>query len=490
MVETSYKNIFKTTFLFGFVTVARLLVSIVKNKIIAVLLGPQGVGMFSVFNNTTNLIKTGAGLGISQSAVKDVSEANNTGDIEKISQSIVVTQKIVLFTSLIGLVLTLSLSPLLSKWGFNDYDHIGAFVFLSIAIFFEIYVENQLAILKGMRKLKAIAIVSLIGSMAALVVGVPFIYIMGNDGIVPSIIASAMAVFAFSYYYVSKIGYLRIRFSVKEIIKKATSMIQMGTAMMVSNFLFYLSNLIIIGYIQKYGGLVDVGLYNAGSVLAVSYISVVTSSMNTDYFPRIAAINSKDDEISKEIYKQSVVSLVLLVPLVLFFVLSLHFVIGFLYTREFDIVTTYIDVAVVGVLISAVSNCFGYVFIAKQEAKFYFWSSVILSVTSIPVYMLLYRLNGLFGLGLSYTLNVIAQLVLYVYYCWKKYSIRINVSIFLDLLLVSILIYFVSLLREMDITTVCIGGITLLLLSFAYIFLNLKYRIKYNFSHLLSFFKK
>ena len=72
---TSYGNIFKTTFLFGFVQIFRAVIAIVKNKLVAILIGPEGMGLLGIFNSTVQMIQTGAGLGINQSAVRDVAEA-------------------------------------------------------------------------------------------------------------------------------------------------------------------------------------------------------------------------------------------------------------------------------------------------------------------------------------------------------------------------------------------------------------------------------
>ena len=95
--KENYSVIFKTTFLFGFVQVARLLLTVIKNKVVAMLLGPQGVGIISIYNNAIDLIRTGSGLGISQSAVKDISEAKATGDRIEFSTTISVIKKVVYF---------------------------------------------------------------------------------------------------------------------------------------------------------------------------------------------------------------------------------------------------------------------------------------------------------------------------------------------------------------------------------------------------------
>ncbi len=91
--KTSYGTIFKTTFLFGFVQVFRAAVAVINNKLVAILIGPEGMGLIGVFNSTIQMIQTGAGLGINQSAVRDVAEANGTGNNDRVSRIIKVTYR-------------------------------------------------------------------------------------------------------------------------------------------------------------------------------------------------------------------------------------------------------------------------------------------------------------------------------------------------------------------------------------------------------------
>ena len=47
---SSYSGIFKSTFLFGFVQVVRILVGVIKNKVVAILLGAEGMGIYGAQN--------------------------------------------------------------------------------------------------------------------------------------------------------------------------------------------------------------------------------------------------------------------------------------------------------------------------------------------------------------------------------------------------------------------------------------------------------
>lgn len=487
MAETSYKNIFKTTFLFGFVQVARLLVSVIKNKVIAILLGPQGIGILSVYNSAIELIKTGAGLGISQSAVKDVAEANALDDRARFSKTITVTNKAVLYTSFLGLIITIVFSPILSMWGFGDYDHIWSFIFISTAVFFDIFANNQMAILKGMRRLRVLARVSLLGSIVAVILGLPTVYLWGEKGIVSSIILSSLSMALYSAYFVRKIDYDHISMRFKEFFKNAASMLKMGISLMMSNFVAFFSNLLIIGYIQKNGGLADVGYYNAGSVLVVSYLSMVTTALNTDYYPRIASKNADNLAIGEEVYRQSLVGLLLVQPLVVLFVLFAPLAIRILYTPEFITVLKYTDIAIIGTLISVVSNCLGYILIAKQEAKLYLIISIVFALATVPLYIFLYHYWGIFGLGIAYTINVLSQLIVYAYYCWRKYSIVLKKGIILDLVFIVSQVALSVYVRSFDsIYIQIIGCLVLLLGTLLFIHYNLKKNMNTTIIELLK----
>lgn len=446
-----YKGIFKSTFLFGFVQVARMLVGIIKNKFVAILLGPEGLGIISIYNNIINFLKTGAGLGVSQSAVKDVSEANALKDRSRFSHIINVTNKVVIFTSLLGLVLTIVLSPLLSQWGFHDNAHIWAFVFLSVAVAFDIYTENKLAILKGMRQLKSLAKASLIGTVVALVTGVPLFYIWGTRGIIPSIIISALSAMLVALYFISKIDYEKQSVSAKVALKEGAPMVKMGISLMASNFLSFFFNIVIVSYIQKTNGLADVGYYNAGMVLVVTYFSMVTTALNTDYYPRIASKSNDNQQLEEEVFRQSGVGLLLMFPLVILFVLFSPFIIQLLYSKDFSAVSNYTDIAIIGIVVSVVSNCFGYLFIVKRESKLYLWTSVFFNTFFIPVFIVLYKFFGLTGLGVAYALDVLSQLLLYVFLAKRKYNISPRVKTVVELVFIIALILVSSSVRKIPV---------------------------------------
>ena len=110
----NYDVIFKSTFLFAFVQAFSIIVKVVLNKVAAITLGSQGIGIIGLFTSAIGMLKTGTSLGISQSAVRDISEVNQNDDSEAFSKTIITTQKVIVVTAFIGFVITVLLSIYLS----------------------------------------------------------------------------------------------------------------------------------------------------------------------------------------------------------------------------------------------------------------------------------------------------------------------------------------------------------------------------------------
>lgn len=469
-----YKGIFKSTFLFSFVQIIRLLSGIIRNKVAAVILGPSGMGIIGVFNTTINFIKTGAGLGIAQSAVRDVSEAKGCGDRERFSRTITLTNKIVLFTALLGLIITIVFSPWLSQWGFGNKAYTLAFIFLSLAVAFDIFVDNQLAILKGMRQLRPLAKASIFGSIAALVTGVPLFYFFGEKGIVPSIIISALAAMLVSIFYVRRISYDKISMRPKEVFIEGKSMLTMGVSLMLVSFLAFVFDYIIIGFISSNGGLNIIGVYTAGSTIITSYFGIVINAMTTDYYPRISAINRDNVKLQEAVNQQSEVGLIMVFPLAIVFLFLSQLVLKILYTEEFYTAVEYTDFAMLGTIIMICSNSMGMILLAKQESKIFLVSVIGQRIVLLAVFLGLFTLYGLRGLGYAYCAHGIIHLIVVATIMGRCYNIKFNKRIALSLGIILLTCLLAIWARRMDNIYTFIVGTFLFLFSMIYSYVYMK----------------
>ena len=176
----SYKQIFKTTSIFGGIQVLNILIAIAKSKIVAILLGPAGLGIISIFNTTSTLIASCTNFGLNVSAVKSIALANQVEGKQHQSIVIAVVKKLIWVTGIFGFLITIILSPWLSKISFGNNTNTFSFALLGISLLTLHLSSGQNAILQGLRQIKLIALSSLIGSLIGLLLSIPLYYFFGT----------------------------------------------------------------------------------------------------------------------------------------------------------------------------------------------------------------------------------------------------------------------------------------------------------------------
>ncbi|MCD8287454.1 MAG: hypothetical protein LUC18_01225 [Porphyromonadaceae bacterium] len=142
-----YRRIVKATGLLGSVQLFSILCSIVRNKCIALWLGPAGVGIISLYNTSVEMVGSLTGLGLRQSAVRNVSQAQASGRESFLADTVTMLRRWSCLTGLLGAVVMLSTAPLLSRFTFGDDRHIWGYVWLSCALLFNALVSGDQAIL-------------------------------------------------------------------------------------------------------------------------------------------------------------------------------------------------------------------------------------------------------------------------------------------------------------------------------------------------------
>lgn len=455
-----YKGIFKSTFLFSFVQVFYICTRVAVNKVVAVLLGAEGLGIISLYNTAINMLKSGCGLGIRQSAVRDVAEANENGDTKKIASIISVTNNVVYFTALFGLIVTIIGSPLLSRYSFGGNEYIIPFIIISIAVALNIYAEGQMAILTGMRRLRDLAKTNVIGSLVGALSSIPLYFIWGKDGIVPSLIIAALCSFGVTKFYVHKIKIESIKLGFKETFKSAKPMIQMGSVLMIAGFAGLAFDLLVSSFIRYEGGFDKVGYFQAGSTIITGYFGIVLTAMTTDYYPRICGVNKDNEALKVELNKQVAAGIILIYPLAVCFVYLAPYFISFLYSEDFFVSIQYTDFAIFGTIIIVASNCMGMIFMAKMASKLYLTLVLIALLGQLCFYMPLYHFWGLKGLGISYIMNGVISILLYGVVLYKKYAVTLSRNNIILIFVVVSTIVLTLLARSLEIKwlSIVIGG--------------------------------
>lgn len=424
--KTSYRSIFKATSLFGGLQVYQILIQIIKGKIIAVLLGPAGVGIIGLFQSGLDMVKNLTSMGLASSAVRDVSEANVTNDIQRISNTLSVVKRLAWLTGIIGVVVVVIASPLLSKSLFGSYDYTIPFVFLSIILLFDQVSAGQRVVLQGLRRLKDLARCSAVGYTLGLIASVPFYYWMGINGIVPTLILTSICSLLVSWWYSQKVKFVTKKIPTKESFVRGRQMLVLGISMSLSGILTTLAAYVTRGYIQSIGGIEEVGLYHAGSVIMTTYVGLIMNAIATDYYPRLAAVNKDNEQCKMAVCQQGEIGIMILAPLLVICLVFMPFVLRVLYSNDFLAANLYITWACLGMALRFASWIISFLFVAKADSKLFIVNELSGCVYSVFFNILGYNICGLQGLGIAFALSYFVYFIQVYLISHKRYGFNFS----------------------------------------------------------------
>lgn len=437
--RSSYRQIFKATSLFGGVQVFNIIIAIIRSKIIAVLLGPTGMGISGLFTSTTGLVENLTNFGLKTSAVRNISEARESNNKERISKVITVLRRLVWITGSLGLLLTFILAPTLSKLTFGNENYTIAFRWLSVTLLFNQLTSGQNVLLQGMRQLKFLAQANLIGSVVGLLISVPLYYFYRIDGIVPALIFSSFASLIIAWVFSRRIKTAPVKVNKQETLTEGKSMLTMGFMIGLNGLIVTAVSYIIRIYINKTGNVEDVGLYNAGFAIIGSYVGLVFSAMSTDYYPRLSGIAQNNTKACELINQQAEIALLIMGPILCVFLIFANWAVILLYSTKFTPINGMIQWSALGMYFKAASWSIAFIFLAKGAANLYFWSELVANAYVLLLNMAGYHFFGLNGLGISFMIGYFLYLIQVYIITRKKYGFSFN-RLFFNLFFIQFLL--------------------------------------------------
>lgn len=420
--QSSYRQIMKATSLFGGVQAFNIIISIIRSKFIAVLLGPAGMGIMGLLTSAIGLIGSLTNFGLGTSAVKDIAAANSTGNSQRISLVVTVLKRLVWITGVLGMIGTLILSPWLSQLTFGNNDYTIAFIWISITLLFAQLSSGQLVILQGLRKLQNLAKANIIGSSLGLFVTLPLYYIWGIDGIVPGIIGTALVTLILSWLFSRNISIDSIKVPRRRTYSEGKNMLRMGFFISISGLLSVGASYIVRVYISRTGGVEQVGLYSAGFAIINTYVGLIFNAMGTDYYPRLSAVAQNNQLCKQTINQQAEIALLILAPILIIFLIFIKWVVILLYSNQFIAVNGMIYWAALGMFFKAVTWAIGFILLAKSASKIFFLSELIANIYLLIFNILGFKYFGLEGLGISFLVSYIFSLIQVFFIAKIKYK--------------------------------------------------------------------
>lgn len=424
-----YSHVLKFTGLFGGVQGLNVLIGLVRNKFVALLLGPGGMGLVSLFNTTVQLISQATHLGISFSAVRHISEYYDADNTEKVAHYVKVVRGWCLLTALLGMLVCIVLGPFLSSATFSWGDHTLHFILLAPAIGMIAITGGETAILKGQRKLGALALVQIVAALASLVISIPIYYFFWQAGIVPVIVLMAFVTMCATLWFSLRLFPLQFG-GTYGILGEGMEMVRLGVAYTLAAVIGTASEMLIRSYLNVVGDLDVLGLYNAGYMITITYAGMVFSAMETDYYPRLSAVQHDIQATNETVNRQMEVSLLLVSPMLAALIIALPVVVPLLFSQEFLPVVGMAQVAALAMYMKVLTLPVAYITLARGYSLSYLFLETSYFVVFVILIFFGYRYWGLFGTGVAITLAHVFEFLLVNAYAYKKYGYRSSATVY------------------------------------------------------------
>ena len=411
--------------LFGGVQVMGILCSIIRTKLVAMWIGPVGIGLFGLFNNALEMISTGTNLGIRSSSVRDISQALGSHDSGLVARMVTVVRKWSLWLGLAGALITLSLAPLLSRLTFGDSTHIWGFVALSIAVLLGALTNGEYAVLQGTARLKRLASVTLWGTIVGLAVSIPLFYLLRERSILPSIIAYAAALAGFAWVFRNR-DYPAAQVSPRETFDMGKGFVKLGIFMTLGNFATILASYAFNAWLNVNAGTDQVGFYQAGYTLINKYTGLILTALGMEYYPRLSQVADSRLRLRAFVSQEINVAIAIMAPVVALFIVLRELVVWILYTPDFNVILTFVSWGMIGTVLRTVSWCLAFTILAKGDGKTYLWTEAASAIINLALNIVFYRWWGLTGLGIAFLVSYLLYTLIVAVVYFRQYRLTVT----------------------------------------------------------------
>jgi enterobacterial common antigen flippase len=375
--KNSYKQILRSSSIMGGSQALTYIIGLIRIKVVAVLLGPSGVGLVSLYGSALGLLGTVTGLGIGSSGVREVVQVYSQNDSQQAARTVRILRRACWVTGLLGWLLAAALAQPISAWVLGSTEHAWAIAVLGVTLLIGAISSGQLALLQGLRRIGDLARANVFGVLVSTCVSIGLYAWLGQAGIVPVLVASALVSLGFSYWFARRVEVQATDLSWAETFAGTKRLVGLGVAFMWSGLLTAGVDLLTRTVITKQLGLESAGIYQAAWALSGLFAGFILSAMGADFYPRLtAAIHDKAAAV-RMVNEQTEVGILLAFPGLLGTLAFAPWAMEIFYTKSFVAGAELLPWFVLGVFGRVLSWPMGFIQLAAGASKWFFATETI-----------------------------------------------------------------------------------------------------------------
>ncbi len=397
---TSHRQIFKSSAIVGGASAITMVIGIVKVKVLAVLLGPSGVGLMGLYQNIMGMASTLSGCGVATSGVRQLAASGNDANTLALVRRVLWISNLCL--GLIGMIVLWLLKEPVAQWVFGNTDHAGAVAWLALGVFLSLVAGSQTALLQGLRRIGDLARVNVYGALLGATVGIAAVYFLKEEGIIWFVLAAPAVSILVAWHYASRLPRTPAPYDWLIIHQQWQAMLKLGVPLMIASLFTLATQLIARSIILRDLGLEASGYFQAVWTISMTYIAFVLGAMAKDFYPRLSEAIGDHERAGRLVNEQAEMALLLAGPVLLGMITFAPWVIHLLYAESFSPAAEVLRWQILGDIIKVASWPMGFIILAMGRGSIFIVTEMIWNVTYIATLTLGLGDYGLVAAGFSF----------------------------------------------------------------------------------------
>jgi PST family polysaccharide transporter len=428
--KKSYGRILRSTSVIGGSSLANVIIGLLGAKVIAVLLGPTGIGLLSLYKGLIQTASSFASVGIGMTATRQLADASAKQNY----RLLYVTRKAIFYGTFF-----LASFGALALWLLRDFFalHVlgtasdGYLVgWLSLGVALSVITISQSATLQGMRRIGDIAKINVYGSLLSTIFGLLMIWIWGQNGLIGFVLGGPFISYLIGSLYISRLPKIEeSQINLEEIYFQWKYLLRLGVPFMGAGLVGALVQLWIRVEIGNSLGIDSVGYYQAAWSISMQYIGFILLSMSADFYPALTQVIGDKKAATKLVNEQTEVALLISAPVFIAMMGLCPWIIEIMYSSQFLLATDILRWQLLGDVLKVTSWPLGFVILSSGAGKTYFLTE---SFSYLLMGILIYLLCSKIGLeitGIAFLISYIAMLPIVYWLAKIKINFKFNVNI-------------------------------------------------------------
>lgn len=370
MTNGNYKSILRSSSIMGLAQGASILSNLLKMKIIAVLVGPFGVGLAGLYLSlmqTASIIGT---LGLDSAGAKKIAESQGESGLIEVSKIGQTLRWVIIPLAVSSGICFWMASDLIASRALDRNGNSGHVAWLALGVALTVATASQTAVLTGLRKIGYLAMLRAASGISAAILGVIAVFLFGINGIIFLVLVIPIVTWLLGLVFVArlKIGTPERRSPIS-MLREIKAIVVLGFAIMVSAIGAAAGHLVVRILVQDSAGPEALGHFQASWTLSVTYVGFILGALGTDYFPRVTAIISQPEELKKLVNEQTEIVLLLSSPLMFATIGLAPWIIPLLYSNDFGPSVELLRLQILGDVLKVMSWPLAFVLLAAGLGK-------------------------------------------------------------------------------------------------------------------------